>query len=41
MIEEQIMHQISGIMKDNLACLEQGTDLIAPSTLAHRRQLSA
>ena len=41
MIEEQIMRKIPGIIKDNLACLEQGTDLIAPSTLAHRRQHSA
>jgi hypothetical protein len=40
MIEEQIMHQIPGIIKDDLACLKQGTDLIAPSTLAHRRKLS-
>ena len=41
MIEEQIMRQIPGTIKDNLACLKQGTDLIDPSTLAHRRQLSA
>lgn len=40
MIEEQIMRQIHGITKDDLACLKQGTDLIAPSTLAHRRKLS-
>lgn len=40
MIEEQIMRQIPGIIKSNLTCLKQDTDLIAPSTLAHRRQLS-
>ncbi len=40
MIEEQIMRQIPGIIKDDLACLKQGTDLIAPATLAHRRKLS-
>ena len=39
MIEEQIMRQIFGIIKNNLACLKQGTDLIAPSTLAQRRKL--
>ena len=40
MIEEQIMRQIPGIIRDDLACLRQGTDLIAPATLAHRRKLS-
>lgn len=40
MIEEQIMRQIPGITKDDLACLKQDTDLIAPATLAHRRKLS-
>jgi len=40
MIEEQTMHLIPGIIKDNRVYLKQGTDLIAPSTLAHRRKLS-
>ena len=40
MIEEQIMRQIPGIIKNNFTCLKQGTDLIAPSTLAQRRKLS-